>query len=100
MTPESPNVSIVGRYNLLLHLVCVFYAIVARAVLGPHSLKTGPCSKMPVVSRAADTIPRFTDPVLHCFVYPYPAQHYVDVWRAPALKFEKPQHTDPRDLTA
>ena len=24
----------------------------------------------------------------------------MDVWRAPALKFEKPQHTDARDLTA
>ena len=73
MTPESPNVSIVGRDYLLLHLVCIFYAIVARPVLGPYSLETRTGCQVPEVTRATDAVPRFTHPVLHCFVYPYPA---------------------------
>ena len=73
MAPESPNVPIVRRHNLLLHLVCVFYAIVARAVLGPYSLETRTGCQVPEVARVTDAIPRFTDPVLHCFVYPYTA---------------------------
>lgn len=71
MTPESSDVSVVRWYNLLLHLVCVFYAIVACAVLGPYSLKASPCRQVPEVARVNDTVPRFRHPVLHCFIYPY-----------------------------
>jgi len=71
MTPETPNVSIVGGYNLLSHLVGVFYAIVARPVLGPYSLETRAGCQVTRVARATDAVPRFAHPVLHCFVYPY-----------------------------
>ena len=71
MTPKPAYIPIVRWYSLLSHLVGIFYAIVARAVGRAHSreLRTG-CQVLDV-ARVNDTIPRLTDPVLHCFVYPY-----------------------------
>jgi len=100
MTPEAPNIPIVRWYSLLYHLVCILYGIVSCAVRVSHSLKTCPCRQVLGVPGVNDTIPRLANPLLHCFVYPCASYQYVNVWRAPALKFEEPKHTQIRDLTA
>jgi len=96
MTPKASNVSIVHRHSLLHHLMGILDRIVTRPVWFPHSLQPGSGSQVPGVSSATDAIPRPADPKLHRTPYTNTTYQYVDVWRAPALKFEEPQHTDAR----
>ena len=100
MSPKPPNVPVIWRYFLLFHLVGIFYAIVPRTIRAPDSLKARSGSEVFRVSSPTDSIPRLACPLLHLAPYPYAPQHYMNVWRAPALEFEKPQHTQSRRLAS
>lgn len=100
MTPKAPNISIVFWYTLLVHLVCVFYAVVARPIRFADALQTCTCGKVPQVACSTDSIPRFRNPQLHSTPYTRAPYQYMDVWRATTLKFEEPQDTNARNTTA